>query len=54
MYESDKSLRTGVTDRSELPCGSWELNPDPLEMQLVLLTAESSLQPHYISFFIVI
>lgn len=25
-------------DSCELPCGCWELNPGPLEEQLVLLT----------------
>jgi hypothetical protein len=33
-----------VTDRRELPCGSWELNLGPLEEQPVLLTSELSLQ----------
>jgi hypothetical protein len=36
---------TGVIDRYDLPCGLWELNQDPLEEQLVLLTAEPSLSP---------
>ena len=35
---------TGVTDSCELSCGCWELNPGPLEEQLVLLTAERTLQ----------
>jgi hypothetical protein len=42
---SDRCPGTGVTDSGELPCGSWELNLDPLEKQSVLLTSESSLQP---------
>ena len=29
----------------ELPCGFWELNPNPLEEGPVLLTAELFLQP---------
>jgi hypothetical protein len=32
------------------PCGSWELNPGPLEGQLVLLTAEPSLHPTRVVF----
>ena len=28
-----------------LPCGSWELNPGPVEEQPVLLTTGPSLQP---------
>ncbi|ERE65572.1 UDP-N-acetylglucosamine--peptide N-acetylglucosaminyltransferase subunit [Cricetulus griseus] len=35
---------TGVIDSCEGPCRRWELNPDPLEKQSMLLTAESSLQ----------
>ena len=31
----------------EPPCGCWELNSEPLEEQLVLLTAEPSHQPPY-------
>lgn len=27
------------------PCGYWELNPDPVEEQSVLLTVKLSLQP---------
>ena len=38
---------TGVTDRCELSCGCWELNPGPLEEQSMLLTTEPSLQPIY-------
>jgi hypothetical protein len=33
------------TDGREPPCGCWELNSGPLEEQLVLLTADPSLQP---------
>jgi hypothetical protein len=31
-----------VTDACEPPCECWELNPGPLEDQLVLLTTEPS------------
>ena len=34
---------TGVTDGCELPHKFWDLNPGPLEEQLVLLTTEPSL-----------
>lgn len=33
-----------VKDDCEWPCGHWESNTDPLEEQLVLIPAESSLQ----------
>lgn len=36
-----KSLGVGVTDDCEPLCGSWELNPSPLE-QPVSLTVELS------------
>ena len=35
-----------ITDGYEPPCGGWDLNSGPLEEQSVLLTSESSLQPH--------
>lgn len=38
------SLRGGVTDGRELPCGCWEQNSAPLQEPQVLLTAEASLQ----------
>ena len=34
------------------PCGCWELNWGPLEEQPVLLTAETSLQPHQIASYV--
>jgi hypothetical protein len=34
---------TGVADSFELPWGSWELSPGPLEEWPVLLTTEPSL-----------
>lgn len=42
--EGVESPRTGVTATSELPCGFWGLNPNPLQEQGIL-TAEPSLQP---------
>jgi hypothetical protein len=38
LYEGVISPETGVADGCELPCGCWELNPGPLEEQLVFLT----------------
>jgi E3 ubiquitin-protein ligase NEDD4 len=37
-------IYVSVTGSCELPCGCWELNPDPLGEHLVLPTAEPSLQ----------
>ena len=37
-------LKTGITDRCELPCGCWELNLGHLEEQPMILTTEASLQ----------
>ena len=45
--------RIGIIDGCEPPCGCWELNLGPLQKQHVLLTTDSSLQPH-ISFFLLI
>jgi hypothetical protein len=39
-----RSLRTGLTDRSELPNVYLELNPSPLQEQQVPLNTETSLQ----------
>ena len=51
--EAVGSPGTGVTDRCELPCGCWELNPGLLEEQPVLLTTKLSLQlPKYITTFV--
>lgn len=47
--EGIESHRITVTDGCELPCWCWKLNPRPLEEQLMLLTAEPSLQPPVIS-----
>ena len=41
---------TGVSDRYELPCGCWELNPGLLQEQPVLLTSEASPAPVHLSF----
>ena len=43
LGEDIRSLRTGVTDRCELPCECWALNRDPLEEQPGLLRTEFSL-----------
>lgn len=40
----------GVTNACELPCGSWEVNPGPLDEQSVFFTTESPLQ-HLTCFF---
>ena len=45
LYACTVDTPDPVTDDCEPPCGSWELNSGPLEGQLVLLTAEPSLQP---------
>jgi hypothetical protein len=34
-----------IKDGSEPSCGNWDLNSGPLEEQLILFTAEPSLQP---------
>ena len=41
-----------ITDGCEAPCGCWELNSVPSEEQSVLLTAEPSLQPPWVFFFV--
>lgn len=44
--ESEKDVRTpgtGVTDASESPCWSWQLNSGPLKGQKVFLNTESSI-----------
>jgi hypothetical protein len=38
-------LDLGVTDSRKVPHVCWDLNPDPLEEQLVPLTTDPSLQP---------
>jgi hypothetical protein len=43
LCEGVRSPETGVIDSCELPCGYWELNPGPLEEQVVLLTDKTSL-----------
>ena len=44
LNEGVGSPRPKVIGSCDLPYGCWELNPDPLEEQPVLLTAETSLQ----------
>jgi hypothetical protein len=46
-YAHQKRALDSITDGCEPPCGCWELNLGPLEEQLVLLTAEPSLQHHH-------
>jgi hypothetical protein len=48
-----KRVSDPITDGCEPPCGSWELNSEPLEEQSVLVTSEPSLQPkrHILFFF---
>jgi hypothetical protein len=43
--EGVRSLKIGVIDGNELPCGCWELNPRLLHEPQVLLTSSVSLQP---------
>jgi hypothetical protein len=45
MYVCVRVLGLGVTDSYELPCGCWDLNLSPLEVQSVLLTTEPSISP---------
>lgn len=44
--EDARSPRTAVLKGCELPLGGWELNPGPLEEQLVLLTILFSTLPN--------
>ena len=40
-YRAEEGIRspaTGVRDSCEPPCGCWELNPNPLQAQQVLLS----------------
>lgn len=43
LQDGDESFGTGVINGYELLCGHWELNPDSLQEQQVLLTTEPSL-----------
>jgi hypothetical protein len=45
LCESAGSLVAKTVESCKLLKGCWELNPGPLEKQLVFLTAEPSLQP---------
>jgi hypothetical protein len=42
---SRRGHRTPITDGCDPPCGCWEMNSGPLEVQSVLLTAEPSISP---------
>lgn len=44
MPEDTRFPGSGVTDNCRLQCGCWELNPGPLEEQLVLITTMLSFQ----------
>ena len=43
MVMEERSPESGITNSHALPCGCWKSNPDPLEEETVLLTAEPSL-----------
>jgi hypothetical protein len=45
VFRHQKRALDLITDGCEPPCGSWELNSEPLEEQSVLSAAEPSLQP---------
>jgi hypothetical protein len=45
LQKHQKRASDLIIDGCEPPCGCWDLNSGPLEEQLVLLTAEPSLQP---------
>jgi hypothetical protein len=45
VFRHQRRASDPITDGCEPPCGCWDLNSGPLEEQLVLLTAEPSLQP---------
>lgn len=49
LCQGVRSPGTGVTDSCELPWGCWELNPGPLEEQLVFLIAKPFLQTREVS-----
>jgi hypothetical protein len=43
LCEGVRTPGIGIIDCYELPCRCWELNPDPLQEQPVLLTTDPSL-----------
>jgi hypothetical protein len=45
LQTHQKRVSNPISEGCEQPCGYWELNSGPLEEQVVLLTAEMSLQP---------
>lgn len=47
--EGDRFPETGIVAGSKMPCGFWDSSKESLEGQLVLFTAEESLQPHVTS-----
>ena len=51
LKEGVKFPTTCDTQGSELPWGSWELNPGPLQQQQSLSPAELILQPKYLDSF---
>jgi hypothetical protein len=44
LLTHQKRVSGSIIDSCKPPCGCWELNSGPLEEQLVLLTAEPSVQ----------
>lgn len=44
VRKKDEAPEIGVKNDYEPPYGCWDLNPGPLEEQLVLLTMKSDLQ----------
>jgi hypothetical protein len=52
LQTHQKRASDPITDGCEPPCVSWDLNSGPLKEQSVLLTAEPSLQPPDIAFYL--
>ena len=50
LQTHQKRASDPISDGCEPPCDCWELNSGPPEEQLVLLTAERSLQPNQFPF----
>ena len=49
LCEGVRNPGTGVIDACELPCRYWELNPDPLEDEPVLLLLNHLSEPIFLS-----
>jgi hypothetical protein len=49
LQTHQKRASDPITDGCEPSCGCWELNSGPLVEHSVLLTAEPSLQPYWLS-----